>query len=390
MPTFTTALRTLMQHATQETLPTPTQSPPRPHHAERRIPAFDGMRGIAVLLVIICHVGIRLPPAKAVLGWWGSGGVDVFFTLSGYLITVLLLDERTKIGHVSLKNFYARRALRLLPALFLLVLLYLAFSPFLNVRPLTLLQECAATIFYAANWALVAGFKPPYLAHSWSLSIEEQFYLIWPFVVILLHRSFGRSKKAALLCLALGISLTLWRNWLTTHGASPLRVYFGLDTHGEGLVYGATVAFFLPKLPKILAAIVVCIVLTGFILFLSHYAITPWMLAWSTLSIVIAIVNSPKGLFALTLSFPPIVWLGKISYGLYLFHYPILLYLIRQGWSPTKVALIGVPLSLAVATISFYALERPCLKLKSHFRSRADADPQQRKAAILHTDPVST
>lgn len=183
-------------------------------------PALDGLRGIAILLVLLCHSAIPY------LGTLGPAGVTVFFTLSGYLITAILLQE------TSLGAFYWRRALRLLPAL--LVVVTFAVAAGVATR-----DDGLAALSYGYNWYRIAGYGQQGLEHAWSLSIEEQFYLVWPMIVLAL-----RCKPRWLLSLTLSaiILVILWRGSLWLQGASTTRLYNGTDTRLDGLLVGAALA----------------------------------------------------------------------------------------------------------------------------------------------------
>jgi peptidoglycan/LPS O-acetylase OafA/YrhL len=214
----------------------------------KRIPELDGIRGIGICAVFFLHVG-------AIQG--GFIGVDIFFTLSGFLITSILLSEYKHTGKVSLRRFYYRRALRLFPALAVLLLVCAAWGQFENLYPnATNSQALSATSFYYANWFLAArwiGAPPPLgpLSHAWSLSIEEQFYILWPLILLaclkfnLLKRTLGKILLAgALLSLALAGLLYLKH-------APWQRIYAGTDTHCGGLLIGCAVALLKPRLEGI-------------------------------------------------------------------------------------------------------------------------------------------
>src|SRR5262245_60440887 len=168
----------------------------------------------------------------------GFIGVDVFFVLSGYLITALLVVEWEQDGRISLPHFYARRALRLLPALSLLLLAYLAVGWWLTKGWQALLVNAGIVLFYAANWARALGRDLPILGHTWSLSIEEQFYLLWPPIVVVLLR-LGLTRRG-LAAVALGGALlaAAARVALGLAGASFQRLYNGLDTRADALLVG--------------------------------------------------------------------------------------------------------------------------------------------------------
>jgi peptidoglycan/LPS O-acetylase OafA/YrhL len=211
------------------------------------LPGLDGMRALAVIAVLLYHAGLPWIPG-------GFLGVEVFFVLSGYLITSLLLAEWRAKGSVELKLFWLRRARRLLPALYLLVVVTLSYAVlFLPEEVAGLRSDALAAFGYATNWYLIFGHesyfeavgRPSLLNHLWSLAVEEQFYLVWP-VLFWVGISFGAARwrhrrvfvgalgGAALSVLLLAI--------LYVPGADPSRLYYGTDTRAAGLLIGAALA----------------------------------------------------------------------------------------------------------------------------------------------------
>ncbi len=208
------------------------------------IPALDGLRAIAVLAVLVYHSGVRWLPG-------GFLGVEVFFVLSGYLITSLLVSEYRETGRIDLKSFWIRRARRLLPALFLLLLATLTYAViFLPQQVTQLRSDAVAAALYVTNWWLIFDHKsyfeemgrPSLLKHLWSLAVEEQFYLIWP-PLFALGISRLRERKMILGVLgAAGLSTVLMAI-LFQPGVDPSRIYYGTDTRAAELLIGAALAF---------------------------------------------------------------------------------------------------------------------------------------------------
>ena len=187
-------------------------------------PALDGLRAFAVLWVIGFHY--HLP-----FGRDGLFGVDIFFTLSGFLITVLLLEEWSHTGRISLKNFYIRRILRLYPALVLMLLVFGLRVPNGYIF---------STLFYSTNWIKALHVLPDsiYLDHTWSLSIEEQFYLLWPAALMLMLRMKVQPRRMALITAGLGLISAIWRAVYWNATQDWFRVYMGTDMHADGLLLG--------------------------------------------------------------------------------------------------------------------------------------------------------
>ena len=352
----------------------------------RYIPALDGLRALAVVAVIFYHLGA---------GWAQGGllGVTLFFVLSGYLITGILVEEIERTGRIDLKNFWIRRIRRLFPAIVVVVAIVALLCALFNHPLLTKMRpDIPASLFWFQNWWYVfrdlSYFEnlgdPSPLTHFWSLAIEEQFYLIWPLVLLLLYRVFGRKRKAVgFVCLVLAVASAVWMAVLFNPEGDPTRVYYGTDTRAFSLLIGALLAFVWPSrraeyvgrvnagsglLKGIdimgivaLAAIVVMMVLVdGMSAFMYRGGLV--LTSFLTGIVMIALVM-PDGLLARIFSIGPLVWIGKRSYGMYLWHYPLILLL-----SPIDPAASGhswwfyllvFALTFAVSGLSYRFVEDP-------------------------------
>lgn len=330
------------------------------------IPALDGIRAIAVGLVILSHY---LP----ILMMGGGGqGVDLFFVLSGYLITSLLLAERTASGRISLKSFYWRRILRIWPALALMLTVYClmaSLSSSVGVIHIHAAMWAAASL---TNWYVVNGTGMiSFIPHTWSLSVEEQFYLVWPAIVSIWLQRKGRGSLAAFVLVTLSCGI-LWRAYLAFSGATAERVYVGPDTHADSLLAGCFLAFgILPVRFKTFAVqwwFIPVIVLSALSIrlvwsaqwFTWQFAVDALMGAW----LIVVVLEHPGGLLGRALTQEPLLWLGQRSYGVYLWHLPILHSLRHAGFSPLLCILLGLFATFAISALSFRYLERPLLKLK--------------------------
>jgi peptidoglycan/LPS O-acetylase OafA/YrhL len=350
---------------------------------------LDGLRAIAVAAVMAFHTGA---------GWAVGGflGVDVFFVLSGFLITVLLVKEWQRRGTVSLRRFYARRALRLLPAVALLCAFLLIVGPVGTGAAArnALWKAVAGTLFYFQNWQQAFHLIPilQLTDHTWSLAIEEQFYLVWPALLIgamFLARRRGRHPLRAALALALVLAAVsaLLKIVMWSGADSQARIYYGTDTRADSLLIGAALAIAyaggwlerarrqLPMLAPV--AMLIIIVTFGFAhdnssRLYQDGGLTAFALVCGVL--IGGLVLAPAGLLGRVLAVAPLVWLGRISYGLYLWHWPVFRYLhearLGLSWGPTQLVRIAV--TLAAATISYYLLERPMLRLRHRFDPPAD------------------
>lgn len=206
----------------------------------KQSPALTGLRGGAVLLVMLFHADV--PMLRG-----GYIGVDIFFVLSGFLISSLLIEEFHASGTINIKHFYIRRLLRLAPAVLLLLaifslLSFLFLSPERSSRNLI---DALIALTYMSNWARAFSIHPPdYLGHTWSLSIEEQFYIFWPLTLVLFLRLSPRLSHVAVLILAIALASAGLRIFLLAEGASFFRLYNGLDTRADALMIGCALAAF--------------------------------------------------------------------------------------------------------------------------------------------------
>jgi peptidoglycan/LPS O-acetylase OafA/YrhL len=342
------------------------------------------VRGLAVLSILVFHTGAT---------WFAGGGigVDVFFVLSGFLITGLLLDERQRLRRIRLGAFYARRALRLLPALALVLAFLILWSfvgGFADQQADELRRGVLFTAVYAANLqvAFLGELSPFSLtAHMWSLSIEEQFYLVWPVVlaVLLWRRIPLRTVLVAVLVAAAGVAL--WRAYLWSGPADVERVYYGPDTRADALLIGGALALVvalrgLPRAP-VLAALggLFLAVQVRFDTHLGSFGYEGGYLltALAAAAVLAGVVGATDGRPARLLGWRPLVAVGRISYGLYLWHWPIYLILnparLDLSWLPLQVVRLTV--TFAVAALSFVLLEQPALRLGARFRPATTGAP---------------
>lgn len=308
-------------------------------------PALDGLRGIAVLLVIATHAQIPR------MSGGGTVGVTLFFVLSGFLITSILRQEHLRNGFINYRHFYARRLRRLLPAVNLLLI---AVAAYLLFSGQSLIPVVIAGL-YGSNFAAAAGRNLGNLAHTWSLSIEEQFYLLWPVLLPLV----ARRRPALILTLAAVASAALRTGlWLT--GAPLARVANGTDVRADALLIGCALAFANIAVPRRLLGVsaaisaVFLVIACGFAsatAFMS--SLTPVTLASVTL-VAWTLRSSPR-----ILTWSPLVAVGKISYGLYLWNLPISLSLLSWDAPTWARSVVLVAASFAMACLSWYIIERP-------------------------------
>jgi peptidoglycan/LPS O-acetylase OafA/YrhL len=337
-------------------------------------PALDGLRAVAIAAVLLYHAGAILPG--------GTVGVDLFFVLSGFLITTLLLEQRNATGSISLRRFYRRRALRLLPALFGVLAAFLAISVAVAVVGNDSLRQevfgVLAGVGYFSNvammWEPSTQSMPGELRHLWSLAAEEQFYLVWPLVLAFILRS---RVRLALLVVSVGVVLMTARQLhLYMDGASWERMGFGVDTRNVSILVGCALALLL-ALPVrrslesarwVAAPAAVCVVAFFFVDFGRELFAGPLVVfAICCAALILGVLDGQSPLARL-LSVGPVVFVGRISYSLYLWHFPVFVVLgvNKPGVVPAAVPALLITVACAVA--SYYFIELPFLRRKRQRR----------------------
>jgi peptidoglycan/LPS O-acetylase OafA/YrhL len=353
----------------------------------RRLPGLDGLRAIAVIGVLLYHAGV---------GWLPGGflGVDLFFVISGFLITSLLLSEARLAGRLSLGHFYLRRARRLLPALVVMLAVVAVFMAIFAAADLGQARgDIAAALGYVSNWwyvlhhrsYFIAAGRPSPFQHLWSLAVEEQFYLIWPAVLVALVATRARLRWITAVAVAGAIGSAVWMRVLAVRGNVPFdtdssRLYFGTDTHASALLLGAAAAAVMAGLAArldrgiavgvrvawdvvgVAALVAVCWSMHAF----DYYRPGLYrggFLAFAAVGVVVvATASAPGGWLGRALDAPPMRWIGARSYGLYLWHWPVFVYT-RPGldWSLRGSAALAVRLAIValLTEVSYRFVEVP-------------------------------
>ena len=351
------------------------QSPRERNYSLGYKPGLDGLRGLAILLVILLHANIE--------GFSGGFyGVDLFFVLSGFLITSILGREFTAKQDINFTHFYRRRVLRLFPAAALMSFLLLLFAYFFIPDFTQIKRDVIASLTYTANWTRAFALNcPVFLGHTWSLAVEEQFYLLWPLLLYLWLKRSARAAPAALFALGLaGLSMGL-RAWLVLSGQPFWRIYNGFDTHCDAMFLGAASALAVNLRPE-----------SNLAKRVNRYCLRLWPVALTGMAALIAVSRfeqkyvmlygyagfaifsaililacnlERKTWFSPLLCSRPLVYLGRISYGLYLWHYTLLYVLANVLQVPNPYfLLIGLPAVFCVSALSYHFLEKPLLGLR--------------------------
>lgn len=324
--------------------------------------ALDGLRAVAVAAVMLGHL------APTYVGD-GGVGVDLFFALSGYLITSILAREFEVRGDISFKHFYFRRTARLMPALALL-LVVACMAVWLAPGHAFGWQEILYAGTYTMNWARAFGVgDSAILGHTWSLGVEEQFYLLWPPILLWVLR--WRPKAAAVVAMGLALASVICSIGLSLGGATAERIYNGFDTRAAELLLGCAAAF-LPLdsrfanllarlwfLPVLALVADLCLVDSHF-LYLGGFGERGLIGAW----LIIALRK--RSWLVTPLENPIVVYMGRISYGLYLWHYLILGICEAYGLQSVRRDIVVVAATFIIAALSYHFVEAPILNMTTN------------------------
>ncbi|MGV8885880.1 MAG: acyltransferase family protein [Microbacteriaceae bacterium] len=367
--------------------PAPAVAPPEAPAVSWRFPGLDGLRALAVVVVILFHLTPGALPG-------GYLGVDIFFVISGFLITGILLREKRETGSIRLGNFWRRRARRLLPALFLLLLVCSSAAFLLGGDVLVGLgKQVLGAATFSYNWLALAGgtsyfdeTTPELFRNLWSLAVEEQFYLLWPLVVLALVAVTKRRWRLAIVvgvAAASALAMGLMSSGMLGSTFDATRVYYGTDTHSFGLAIGAALAllstgwsprylewkratrFWLPLLGFIataaLIALAVLLPTDAPIVYQGGLALVAVLSAFAIAGAVV-----PNGLLGRLLDLPPLRWIGERSYGLYLWHWPVFVLVVsalpqweRFGLSGWALGAIALAITVVAAAFSYRFVETP-------------------------------
>jgi peptidoglycan/LPS O-acetylase OafA/YrhL len=325
----------------------------------KRIPSLDGLRAISIIFVVLGHMS-KSGHAPVIFNQFAATGVSIFFVISGYLITSILLRERERTGTINLREFYIRRAYRIFPAAF--VFMAVAIVVF---WPQFRWYHIAAGLLYVANYDLA---RPWVFGHLWSLSIEEQFYFLWPGVLRLCHR-----HRVAIVVGVL-LAAPLWKAAMFY-----FKARWGLwafPALADNLAIGCLLAVFAPRLPRVKPywAMVMAVAAMGVQFFPAENTARTLLLLFvlkpifyiSIAGVLLHVVQTPYR----ALNWAPVVWLGQISYSLYLWQEPFCADRhMRSGYL--------VFAAIACASLSYYLIERPMLRVRDRRSLRAATEITQ-------------
>jgi peptidoglycan/LPS O-acetylase OafA/YrhL len=361
-------------------------------------PELDGLRALAIIAVVVLHMRLWFSGLPVMAG---SLGVDLFFVLSGFLITTLLVEEHESAGRVHMRRFYTRRALRLLPALALALLLGAVVTRIVghNAKGIAYPHAALVAFGFAGNWFQN---RLGALAHTWSLGLEEQYYLVWPFVLALVLRR--NTKPARMIQGLLFIAVYIAALRSSYHHANDLApdalwTFVLPYSRADGVLIGSGLAILLAyhrgQAERILRDRVLCYAAVAgvAVIAIRNAHMTPT--ATDTVlpaNLCFAVIIGhlycvPTTGVARLLRTQPLPALGRISYGLYIFHYPIFFVVRRTVHDEPTAAITAVALSLATAVASYVLVERPVLRLKAKVAARREPAPTTATSSRRH--PVS-
>ena len=342
------------------------------------VPAMDGMRGVISLGVLIMHAKYAWLPGAVVY-------MNMFFLVSGYLITSLLLRDIRVHGRVRIAKFYIDRVLRIFPANYVMITVFLIAALLLLDDIPSHLKEAGAAAAYVSNWTRAFAIPTStWLGHTWSLSVEEQYYLCWPLLLSLLSRHLGLGVKLIAAIGALIVAAIVWRITLNAGGASADRLYNATDCRIDTLLFGCVLALAMhregfrahPWVRTVTRRAAFPMALTLFLgcawtIDYRDHALYVWqspLIDMCTL-VLIAGLNLHRDTWAHKLfEFKPLVYVGKRSYSIYIWHFPIFMFLLgKYGLGAPWLITLGVALSLAIAMVSYRFVELPFMVMRSRF-----------------------
>jgi peptidoglycan/LPS O-acetylase OafA/YrhL len=371
---------------------TPVDLAVPPSRSLGQIDAFDGVRGVIVLIVFVAHMNVILPIPHLLVVPGATVSLDCFFVLSGFLITTLLLNEQARRGKVKVTNFYGRRVLRLLPALYVVVVALAIFAWATNTWMHTETASIFSVLFYYANYysAGAKGVFTPRLAsgfqHLWSLSFEEQFYLVWPWVTIALLTIRMRLRTVVIVLLGIIVLIGVHRAISFESGVHWWALFQRTDTRADSILWGSLLAHLWVRRREptrglrivawvAIAFLLVCLPLAAQdspFLYLGGFD----LIDVSCAIVLLAILDGAwRGKWVFNLK--PFIALGVVSYGFYLWHLPVF-FAIRYfdpHWNDVVRVVVAVTVTLGLTLLSWFLLERPLMRWRKRLEAKRVAEP---------------
>lgn len=328
-------------------------------------PALDGFRAVAILAVAAGHC--QVPYFRG-----GFIGVDIFFVLSGYLITGLLVSETERTERIAFGRFYLNRALRLMPPLLLMLLAYVSVGHFM-FPDADIGRTALAALFYVSDMRPLLQLTPDPIGHTWSLGVEEKFYLIWPLAFLFIMRL--RRAQAVWVVAGLFAACAIWRVAMASIAAPGFRVAYGFDTNAAGLMLGALLTIMPWRPSRTVTFAAAIFAMFGLAVAVSAFRFQDdgpgTVMAFIMTTAVIGATEFDNAITR-ALSWKPLVTIGTLSYSIYLWHYPMARFL-RQHLSPELTFPVVMFASVLIAAASWHFMERPLKSFRHRIAGRAPA-----------------
>lgn len=366
-----------------------TDLPASPGHVRSfgEVPGWNGLRGIALLIVFVAHMNVILPIPTLLVIPGATVSLNSFFVLSGFLITALLLREQARYGGIGIGPFYRRRALRLLPALYVVVVANALFAYATHQWLSTEWPSIFSVLFYYSNYWSAASVNPlaPHLApgfqHLWSLSFEEQFYLIWPWLTIALLTIRVRLRTVVIILLSLIFVIGVHRYIDYENAHRWWSIFYRTDTRADSILWGALFAHIwvrgrAPKRGLVAAGWVAAALLIALLPFATQEGPFVYWGGFTAIDVACAVlilaILDGRWQGTRFLEFKPLVALGVVSYAFYLWHLPVF-FAIRHfdtHWNYTVRVVVAVGLTLGLTVLSWFLLERPIQRWSKNLEAK--------------------
>lgn len=335
-------------------------------------PALDGVRGWMAIGVVLTHINSAWLPGAMIM-------MDAFFVISGFLITSIIWRKIRESGSINLLEFWKRRLLRLYPAMVFVVTCYMIIACIILEQPWPAIKDAASSLLYYSNWTKLYNYHHPSLfGHTWSLSVEEQFYLLWPLIFFAAIKFRLNERNILIILFTIAIACTIWRHYLISTGAPWSRLYYALEARMDAFVFGGVLALYHEQLQHWLQTRTAKLILNlGCLIFVTllttsapkelGYFYWQQSLVLALSAMIVLLLTMPKRgvvkyIFSLRLS----TFLGERCYSIYLWHWPMIWLLMTQlSLSKIEILLIVLPTTLVLSTLTYECIERHFLSSRS-------------------------